>query len=91
MNMHVHTSSIHVWYLPPFPLSDSASKHSVQGYYDALRNEVSPYGIQVSVISPGYIQTNLSRNALQGDGTAHGGRYTYVCMLRYQSTVEPLQ
>lgn len=55
------------------PLSDAASKHATQAYFDCLRAEVERYGIHVSVISPGYIRTNLSVNAVTGDGSKYGG------------------
>lgn len=51
----------------------SASKHACQAFADVLRAEVAKYNINVSVISPGYIQTALSLNALTGSGSQHGG------------------
>lgn len=53
--------------------SDAASKHASQAYFDCLRAEVECFGIPVTVISPGYIQTNLSVNAVTGDGSTYGG------------------
>uniref|UniRef100_A0A8C5FQL4 Dehydrogenase/reductase SDR family member 7B n=1 Tax=Gadus morhua TaxID=8049 RepID=A0A8C5FQL4_GADMO len=50
----------------------AASKHATQAYFDCLRAEVERYGLEVSVVSPGYIRTNLSRNALTGDGSQYG-------------------
>ncbi|CAG9854360.1 unnamed protein product [Phyllotreta striolata] len=50
----------------------SASKHAVQAFGDSLRAEVADNNISVSVISPGYIQTNLSLNALTGSGDSYG-------------------
>lgn len=50
----------------------AASKHATQAYFDCLRAEIDQYGIPVTVISPGYIRTNLSINAVTGDGTKHG-------------------
>ena len=55
--------------LPP----DAASKHATQAYFDCLRAEVECYGLEVSVVSPGYIRTNLSLNALTGDGSQYRG------------------
>lgn len=49
----------------------AASKHATQAYFDCLRAEIEQHGIPVTVISPGYIRTNLSLNAV----TADGGRY----------------
>lgn len=49
-----------------------AAKHAVMGFFDALRAEVEDQGIAVSTIVPGFIQTDVSRNALSADGTAFG-------------------
>ncbi len=37
----------------------SASKHAIEGYSDSLRREVEPFGIDVSVVQPGPIQTGF--------------------------------
>ncbi|TWW69592.1 Dehydrogenase/reductase SDR family member 7B [Takifugu flavidus] len=50
----------------------AASKHATQAYFDCLRAELEHCGIRVSVISPGYIRTNLSINAVTGDGSQYG-------------------
>lgn len=50
----------------------AAAKHALQGFMDALRAEVHDAGIQVLVASPGFVNTDVSRNALRGDGTPHG-------------------
>jgi len=49
----------------------AATKHALQGFYDALRSEVADMGIVIQVICPGYINTDISRNALKGDGSTH--------------------
>lgn len=49
-----------------------AAKHAVMGFFDALRAEVEDQGIHVSTITPGFIRTDISRNALAGDGRAFG-------------------
>ena len=46
-----------------------AAKHAVMGFFDALRAEVNEYGIQVSTITPGFIKTDVARNAVVGDGS----------------------
>ncbi|KAL8175405.1 UNVERIFIED_CONTAM: Dehydrogenase reductase SDR member 7B [Gekko kuhli] len=51
---------------------DAASKHATQAFFDCLRAEVEQYGLDVTVVSPGYIQTNLSLNAITGDGSQYG-------------------
>lgn len=54
--------------------SDAASKHATQAYFDCLRAEMERYGVEVTVVSPGYIRTNLSINAVIGDGSKYGGK-----------------
>jgi len=49
-----------------------AAKHAVMGFFDALRAEVEGEGLKVSTIVPGFIRTDISRNALAGDGSAFG-------------------
>lgn len=50
----------------------SASKHALHGFLDALRAEVAKDGLSITLICPGYIRTEISKNALSPDGTAHG-------------------
>jgi len=42
------------------------------GFFDALRTEVSQHNIKVSTITPGYIRTAISANAVSGDGSKFG-------------------
>lgn len=49
----------------------SASKHALHGYFDSLRCEVYNKGIDVSIICPGFIKTNVTVNSV----TAHGEKY----------------
>ena len=50
----------------------AAAKHALQGFMDSLSAEVHSAGIRVLVASPGFVNTDVSRNALRGDGTLHG-------------------
>lgn len=56
----------------PMRSAYAASKHAIVGYADALRAEEAAAGVSVTVVLPGHVATNLSRNALTADGTAHG-------------------
>ena len=49
----------------------AASKHALHGFFDALRSEVYNNGIDITIICPGYIRTNISVNALTANGTTH--------------------
>jgi short-subunit dehydrogenase len=50
----------------------SASKHAIVGYMDCLRAEESCNGLQVLTICPGFVQTNISVNAMTEDGKTYG-------------------
>ncbi|XP_065268396.1 dehydrogenase/reductase SDR family member 7B isoform X4 [Emys orbicularis] len=56
----------------PFRSAYAASKHATQAFFDCLRAEMEQYEIDVTVVSPGYIQTNLSVNAVTADGSRYG-------------------
>ena len=56
----------------PMRTAYSAAKHGLIGYGDALRSEVAGLGTKVLVVTPGSIRTNVSRNALNADGSARG-------------------
>lgn len=51
----------------------TVSKHALQAFSDTLRAEVAEFNIHVTTVSPGYIRTNLSINAITGNGKRYGG------------------
>ncbi len=57
-----------------FPLRTAycASKHAVQGYFEALRAELYDKNVRVTIVSPGRIRTSISLNAIDKDGKKHG-------------------
>ena len=57
----------------PFRTGYCAAKHAVMGFFDALRSEVEHHGISVSAVVPGFIKTNISANAIAGDGSIFDG------------------
>lgn len=56
----------------PLRTAYCAAKFGLSGYADALRGELSQSGVSVHTIYPGSVATNVSRNALTGEGTARG-------------------
>lgn len=51
--------------------SYSASKHALHGYFESLRIEETRNNINIHMICPGYVKTNVSRNAITQTGVAH--------------------
>ena len=47
----------------------AASKHAVQGFFNSLRQEMYEHNVAVTLLCPGFIKTNISKNALTGDGS----------------------
>lgn len=50
----------------------SASKHALHGFFESMRMEVYKENINVLIVCPGKIKTNISVNAVTGDGAKHG-------------------
>ena len=50
----------------------AASKHALHGFFDALRAEIWKEKVFVTIVCPGYIRTNVSINAMTGDGSPQG-------------------
>lgn len=56
----------------PLRSAYSASKHALHGWFEALRAEEYDQGIRVLMVMPGFIRTEVSVNALTGDGSRQG-------------------
>ena len=55
----------------PLRSAYAASKHALHGFFDSLRAESIHDNIKVTLICPGYIHTQISFNAVEGDGSKH--------------------
>ena len=53
----------------PLRSTYAASKHALHGFFDSLRAEHYKDNIKVTLVCPGFVTTNVSKNALTGDGT----------------------
>ena len=56
----------------PMRSAYAASKHALHGFFETLRAETAKDGIVITMVVPGYVRTNVSQNALRGDGSAYG-------------------
>ena len=54
----------------PLRTGYSAAKSGIIGYYDSLRPELKDLGIDVIHVSPGFVNTNVSKNALDHNGNS---------------------
>jgi NAD(P)-dependent dehydrogenase (short-subunit alcohol dehydrogenase family) len=46
----------------------AASKHALHGFFESLRTELVPSGVEVMMVCPSFVATSIDRNALGGDG-----------------------
>lgn len=54
----------------PYRSGYCGAKHALHGYFDVLRMEHEKDNIDVTLICPGFVRTNVAKNALTGDGSA---------------------
>jgi short-subunit dehydrogenase len=54
----------------PYRSGYCGAKHALHGFFDVLRMEHEKDNIKVTLICPGFIQTDVAKNALTGDGSA---------------------
>jgi dehydrogenase/reductase SDR family member 7B len=52
--------------------SYSASKHALQGFFETLRSELYDKNVQVTLVCPGRIRTDISIHSLTGEGKRYG-------------------
>ncbi|WP_299367336.1 SDR family oxidoreductase [Winogradskyella sp.] len=68
----VTVSSLMGKFSSPFRSAYCGAKHALHGFFDALRLEHDKDNIKVTMICPGFVNTDVARNALTGDGTKQG-------------------
>lgn len=56
----------------PLRSAYAASKHALHGFYESLAAEEWHRGLRITLAVPGYIHTQVSVNALTGNGTPQG-------------------
>lgn len=55
----------------PFVGPYCASKHALNGYYNSLAYDIEKHNIFVSIVSPGFISTEITKKSLTGQGETH--------------------
>lgn len=49
----------------------SASKHALQGYFESWRAELAAEPVKITIVSPGFIRTEISQKAVTKDGSPY--------------------
>jgi dehydrogenase/reductase SDR family member 7B len=65
-------------YGTPMRSGYAAAKHAMHGFFDSLRAEVAVYGVSVTLVVPGSVDTDISRHALRGDGSRYDRRDQFL-------------
>jgi short-subunit dehydrogenase len=68
----VNVSSLYGLIAPAGQTAYSTSKFALRGYSEALRHELAPLGIGVTVVHPGGVRTNIARSAELAPGLDEG-------------------
>jgi short-subunit dehydrogenase len=68
----VNLSSLFGLIGPPGQVAYATSKFGVRGFSDALRHELEPRGVGVTVVHPGGIDTNIAANARMSGSDPEG-------------------
>ncbi|WP_184542106.1 SDR family NAD(P)-dependent oxidoreductase [Mucilaginibacter sp. FT3.2] len=63
----VNISSMASQYGIPYVISYTATKSAIEGMTRAMATELSPQGIRVNCVAPGFIATDMSAKALDSD------------------------
>ena len=69
---YVVVSSLMGKFSSPLRSAYCGAKHALHGFFDALRLEHDSDNIKVTMICPGFVNTNVARNALTADGSKQG-------------------
>lgn len=56
----------------PLRTGYSAAKHALQGFMGSLRIELMDSGVDVCIVSPGFVDTQIREHSLSGDGSPLG-------------------
>jgi NAD(P)-dependent dehydrogenase (short-subunit alcohol dehydrogenase family) len=74
----INVGSLAAWVGEPGEAFYGASKRALAGYTEALRHEVWPLGLHVSLIEPGAFKTNIVRTTTPC-AARRSGRYAIAC------------
>lgn len=50
----------------------SAAKHAMHGWFESLREETLGRGVEITLLVPGWVKTEISEKAFEANGKSHG-------------------
>ncbi|MBO0330069.1 SDR family oxidoreductase [[Muricauda] lutisoli] len=53
----------------PYRSGYCGAKHALHGFFDVMRMEHEKDGVKVTMVCPGFVRTNVAKNALTADGS----------------------
>lgn len=68
----VTVSSLMGKFSSPYRSGYCAAKHALHGFFDSLRMEHEKDGIDVTMVCPGFVNTNIALSSLTADGSPQG-------------------
>src|SRR5690606_4813050 len=68
---YVVISSASAYASTPLRSTYAATKRALHGFFDSLRLEHYNDNIDVTIVCPGYVKTDISINAFEGSGVLH--------------------
>ena len=68
----------------PFNGAYTSSKFALEGISESIRTEVKPFGVRVSLVEPGWFQTNFQNNMMSSQRTELGVSQYSDYIARYQ-------
>ena len=69
----------------PYRSGYCAAKHALHGFFDVMRMEHEKDNINVTLVCPGFVRTNVAKNSLTADGSAQ-----HKDDIKTQSGLEPM-
>lgn len=69
---YVVVSSVMGKFSSPYRSGYCGAKHALHGFFDAMRMEHEKDGVQVTMVCPGFVNTNIAKSSFTANGNAQG-------------------
>jgi short-subunit dehydrogenase len=69
---YVNVSSLMGKFSSPYRSGYCGAKHALHGFFDALRMEHEKDNIRVTMVCPGFVDTDIAKSSLTGNGSVQG-------------------